>query len=107
MYKLYQVKKEKMHDFGFLSFEDAERYNGEGSVTLENYDLVYEFEMYSAEDIRLDDIYAMFNLHRPNDFTGHSMSASDVVEYDGSFYYCDDVGWKKLDWGNGGQSRDG
>ena len=98
MYSLYQVKKEKFHDFAFMSFEDAERYNGEGSVTLENYDKVYEFEMYSSEDIRLDDIYMMFNVSRPDDFTGHSLSVSDVVEYNGDFYYCDDIGWKKLEW---------
>ena len=98
MYSLYQVKKEKLRDFAFMSFEDAERYNGEGSVTLENYDKVYEFEMYSSEDIRLDDIYMMFNVSRPDDFTGHSLSVSDVVEYNGDFYYCDDIGWKKLEW---------
>ena len=98
MYRLYQVKKEKFYDFGFMSFEDVEKHHGKGSVVKGNYDMVYEFEMYSSEDIRLDDIYAMFNVSRPDDFKGHSLSVSDVVEYNGEFYYCDDIGWKKLDW---------
>ena len=80
MYRLYQVKRDKLRDFGFQSFEEAERFNGKGSVRMENYDMVYEFEMYSSEDIRLDDIYAMFNVSRPDDFMGHSMSMSDVIE---------------------------
>ena len=102
MYKLYQVKKEKLRDFGFLSYEDMERHFGKGSVKIDNYDLVYEFEMYGAEDIRLDDIYEAFNVSRPDDFHGHSMSVSDVVEYNGEYGYCDAVGWKKLDWGREG-----
>ena len=102
MYKLYQVKNEKLHEFGFLAFEDAERLNGKGSVRMDNYDMVYEFDMYSAEDVKLDDIYEMFNVSRPHDFKGHSMSASDVIEYNGEFWYCDSFGWKKLDWQSDG-----
>jgi len=98
MYRLYQVKKDKFMDFAFLSFDEAESRFGEGAVKKENYNLVYEFEMYSDEDIHLDDIYFAFNVCIPADFKGHSLSVSDVVEYEGSFYYCDDFGWKKLDW---------
>ena len=101
-YRIYQVKRDKMHDFGFESFEDAERYNGKGSIVKDNYDMIYEFDMYSSEDIKLDEIYDIFNLHKPDDFPGHSMSVSDVVENDGNFWYCDSIGWKKLDWEKGG-----
>ena len=98
MYRIYQVKKDKLHDFGFLGYEDAEHFNGKGSVRMDNYDKVYEFEMYSTEEIKLDEIYDMFNRNRPDDFKGHSLSASDVIECDGEFWYCDSIGWKKLDW---------
>ena len=97
-YEIYQVKREKMRDFGFLSFEDAERYNGVGSVQIGNYDRVYEFDLESSGAVRLDDIYYIFNERRPDDFEGHSLSVSDVIKVPDGYYYCDSFGWKKLDW---------
>ena len=45
-------------------------------------------------------MYEIFNLNRPGDFTGHSLSASDIValKQDGvvSYHYCDSVGFKEL-----------
>lgn len=51
----------------------------------------------------LEDIFEIFNLHHPEDFNGHSLSVSDIVqiinepdkEEDG-FYFCDSFGWRKL-----------
>lgn len=93
MIRIWQVKKEKLLEFGFLGYDEVS-----GPVVIDNYDMVYEFEMQSADEWHLDDLYDIFNMSKPNDFTGHSMSASDVVEVDGEFWYCDRIGWKKLDW---------
>ena len=44
--------------------------------------------------------YEIFNLNRPGDFTGHSLSVSDIValKQDGvvSYHYCDSIGFKEL-----------
>ena len=40
--------------------------------------------------------FDMFNVRRPNNFKGRSMSVSDIVEVDGKNYYCDGVGWVEL-----------
>lgn len=65
-------------------------------------------EVWSGEPQRnwktLEGIFEIFNLHHPEDFKGHSLSVSDIVqiinepdkEEDG-FYFCDSFGWKKLD----------
>ena len=48
----------------------------------------------------LEQIYVNLNLHRPADFTGHSLSVSDIValKQDGvvSYHYCDSIGFKEL-----------
>ncbi|MBQ7923408.1 MAG: DUF4316 domain-containing protein [Clostridia bacterium] len=48
----------------------------------------------------LEQVYEDFNLHRPADFTGHSLSVSDVValKQNGqiSYHYCDHIGFKEL-----------
>lgn len=44
----------------------------------------------------LEDLYVKFNINRPSDFTGHSLSVSDIVEIvrkdETKYYYCDDFG---------------
>ena len=42
-----------------------------------NYELKYEGEW--TEGMHLDGIYAKFNIDRPEDFTGHSLSVGDIV----------------------------
>ena len=58
------------------------------------------------EDLQLrtcEEIFAEFNINRPEEFGGHSLSVSDIVElYDDvgeghrAVYYCDAVGFKKV-----------
>lgn len=47
------------------------------AVDRQNYDLVYTAPLDGKTT--LEDIYRTFNLDRPADFTGHSLSVSDVV----------------------------
>lgn len=48
----------------------------------------------------LEELYTRFNLNRPSDFTGHSLSVSDIValKVDGmvSSHYVDSVGFAEL-----------
>ena len=66
----------------------------------QNYDFIYysKFE----DGMNLEKIYEIFNIYRPDDFVGHSLSVSDIVvlHIDGSntAYYVDTIGFVKLDW---------
>ena len=61
------------------------------------YDLIYTAPL---NDRSLEDIFYDFNMNRPADFGGHSLSASDVVAVNRggeiSFHYCDRVGFREL-----------
>lgn len=50
----------------------------------------------------LEDVFFKFNVEKPIDFTGHSLSVSDVVEIlDGEnkgAYFCDSFGFKEIDF---------
>ena len=71
----------------------------------ENYDAVYTGELPQMPRAGLVDLlemlYTKFNLNRPADFTGHSLSVSDVVAVrrDGqvSAHYVDTYGFVRLD----------
>ena len=49
---------------------------------------------------KLDSLFQTFNISRPGDFCGHSLSVSDVValKQDGqvSYHFCDSIGFKEL-----------
>ena len=74
-------------------------------IRLGNYELKYVAP--AAEYGRLDDrgtllenVFTVFNVSRPEDFRGHSLSVSDIVALKDSegtiYYYVDDFGFKQL-----------
>ena len=64
------------------------------------YDLIYSGKSDEVEN--LEDIFTLFNLYRPEGFTGHSLSVSDVIHIINSdvieqgVYFVDSFGFKKL-----------
>lgn len=75
-YEIYQLGEESaLRD---LKFMNLDYFREKGSIARkEDYDLVYTAPL-KAEDT-LDSLYEKFNLDHPADFTGHSLSVSDVV----------------------------
>lgn len=67
-----------------------------------DYEIVYEGKIKTNDiapfDLRLalEDLFYTFNMDRPKDFKGHSMSVSDIVELNGKKYYCDSFGFKEI-----------
>ena len=68
------------------------------SIQRKRYDLVYSANMDQLES--LDVLYFKFNVDQPADFTGHSLSISDVVvlQKDGisHAFYVDDKGFTEV-----------
>ncbi len=96
-FSIYQLKPgDSTRDYRFEPL-DAIRNNGL-SVKSENYELVYEAPL-TAKD-NLESIYTRFNVDRPADFTGHSLSVSDIVVlHQGgkdTAHYCDRVGFSEV-----------
>ena len=96
-FSIYQLKPgDSTRDYRFEPL-DTIRNNGL-SVKPENYELVYEAPMTAKDD--LESIYTRFNVDRPADFTGHSLSVSDIVvlHQDGkdTAHYCDRAGFSEV-----------
>lgn len=102
-YEIYQLKEDTMEQVK-LRFMASDQAAALGGIHRENYQRIYIGEAKVGTDIQraLDSIYTTFNVHRPKEFTGHSLSVSDVVHLGDEWWYCDPYGWKKLDgeeWG--------
>lgn len=96
-FSIYQLKGgSETLDYRFEPLDSIHR-NGL-SVKPENYELVYEATM--TEKDNLESIYTRFNVDRPADFTGHSLSVSDIVVlHQGgkdTAHYCDRAGFSEV-----------
>ena len=50
------------------------------------------------KDWILERLFEIFNIRRPEDFKGHSLSCNDIVELDNKAYLCDVIGWKEINF---------
>ena len=94
---IYQITaRDTEHDYRFMNLDFVKRHGME--VNRADYELVYTAPL--TEKDTLEAIYERFNIQRPADFTGHSLSVSDVVVLnDGKSIkacYVDSIGFAEL-----------
>ena len=96
-FKIHQIKDIGATDYAFRGF-DPKKFN------FKDYEERYEMEFTSGmeqTDLEICEvIFHIFNMRRPEDFKGHSLSMSDVIELNRhgrkQFYYCDMCGFSRL-----------
>lgn len=100
-YELYQMKSGNEHRYHRFETLGANRY---AHLTQDDYDLVYSGDLreVAGETVRqkLDMLFETFNLNHPADYSGRSMSTSDVIVVtEGSGrtpYYVQPVGFEVM-----------
>ncbi len=109
-YSIYQIKEDakngryiKFMGLDFLKENDLCEVNGDlCKLDSDLYEKVYEAEYEpnpeATTEVILDYLYRMFQGAKPEGYTGHSLSVSDVVVLDGTAYYVDDYGFEKIDF---------
>jgi len=100
-YAIYQLKRDDAT--ADLRFMNSEYLQEKGIVPqYENYELVYTGALTKdgSQIEKLEDLYRIFNIEHPQDFTGHSLSISDIVALKQagvvSYHYVDSIGYKEL-----------
>ena len=98
---IYQINMGRdSNRVAFQSLDELQRFQGSSEIESEIYDKVFEGEV-NCEN--LEDVYCMFNLNRPENYKGRSLSVSDVVEIidensESSFNFCDTIGFQKVNF---------
>jgi len=95
--RIYQIRADADVRKKFIGYDElTERF---GSLESTDYAVVFDGEIGTEN---LEEIYSHFNLSIPNDFTGHSLSMSDVIELynsaDSNFYYVDKFGFQEVNF---------
>ena len=102
-FAIYQLKH--VQDTRDLRFASMSQVLMSGKkIDREKYDLLYigdlSGQMGQQPGEVLDEIYARFNIMKPSDFTGHSLSMSDIIglKQNGSvsFHYVDTFGFQEV-----------
>ena len=75
-FTLYQLKSGENNQYHRWASYKELQLQGE-QPDIKNYDLVYTGKM--DQSATLENIYQEFNINKPADFTGHSLSMSDIV----------------------------
>lgn len=102
--RILQLNITNSHGIIFRDYDDIK-----DKFDLKNYSIIYENKNFNhvnpltgepiEEDIEdlLEYIFRIFNIgEKPDSYKGHSLSVSDIVEFDGVMYYVDGFGFKKL-----------
>ena len=99
---IYQINSDRDSErIAFVGLHSLERRRGSKDICPEIYDKVYEAEV---DGTSLEDVYEKFNIYKPDDYKARSLSVSDVVEIiesdsvDPGFYFCDSIGFEKIDF---------
>ena len=98
---IYQIDPDRDHLL--VMFEDFERMAsryGKEEVDASIYGKTFEGKI-DADG--LEDVYRIFNVEKPEDYRGRSMSISDVVAVrnpgeETKYYFCDAIGFRQIDF---------
>ena len=95
---IYQIKDDLTgENYAFMNMSFIESHGMQ--IKKEDYKLVYVGEFLG--NMSLDDIFERFNIDRPKDFRGHSLSVSDIVVLnDGekvTAHFVDSISFEQLD----------
>ena len=93
-YEIYQLTADPAN--AKLLFTSYDGVHADGmTINRSNYELKYSAPL--TPDTTLDSIYVQFNINRPADFTGHSLSVSDIVVLhrngQDTAHYVDSIGF--------------
>ena len=95
---IYQLKNEAPDELHFASFDELKN-----DPSADHYNAIYTQPLYDggSKNEVLEKVFEQFNIRRPSDFFGHSLSVSDIVAIkrgpDVTYHYCDSFGFKELE----------
>ena len=100
-YTIYQIKRptsdserEIYRKYAFTPLEWVDK------VDLNRYTEVWTGKTNDSENVYeiLEHLFTVFNINRPENFHGHSLSVSDIIEINNKYYYCDSIGWVEIEF---------
>ena len=94
--KIYQIAEDADgKDLKFKSLSELRKEQGSDKIDSGIYTRVFTGDV---DEENLEDVFKRFNVEYHPLFRGHSMSVSDIAVTEGGAFYCDDSGFKKIEF---------
>lgn len=94
--KIYQINSDRDSEkVKFCNLKNLKELTGSSTVKPSLYDEVFNADLETKD---LEELFEQFNTKWHPLFRGHSMSVSDVVVTDDGAFFCDSVGFEKIDF---------
>ncbi|MGN0246733.1 MAG: YodL domain-containing protein [Lachnospiraceae bacterium] len=94
--KIYQINTDRDSErLKFCNLETTHNIQKDKEINASIYDKVLDADI---DETNLEDIYYRFNTSHHPLFRGHSLSVSDVVVKDDGAFFCDSIGFKKINF---------
>ena len=100
--RIYQIDMERdTEKVAFMPLDALPKFQKTEGINSALYDRVYDADVDCAN---LEDVFKLFNLNHPADYTGRSLSVSDIVEVvdatclEPGFYFCNSFGFERVDF---------
>lgn len=94
--KIFQINNEReANDVKFMNFDRTARIQKTEKIDPQIYDEVFNGDI---EAKTLEDVFTRFNTESHPLHRGHSLSVSDIVQTDEGAFFCDSVGFQKVDF---------
>ncbi len=97
---IYQINQDRdTQRLKFMGLDAVRKVLRSAEPDCAAYDKVYSGNVKCRN---LEDVFVLFQSGRPDNFRGHSLSVSDVVEVEDAasmtpgFYFCDSIGFKEI-----------
>lgn len=76
-YELWQLKEENLRKYGFFDYDFAQKHG----FNMNDYEKTYEGEIDASMTCQAtaERLFEKFNIDRPKDFKGRSLSVSDIL----------------------------
>ena len=95
-FKIYQIAIDRDNSHvKFDNLDNTKKHQGFDQIDAGIYDRVF---MGDTDCETLEDIYCLFNTKGHRLHRGHSLSVSDIVTTDEGSFFCDSVGFQKVDF---------
>lgn len=95
-FKIYQIDMDRdKNRVKFDNLENTKKHQGFEQIDAGIYNRVF---MGDTDSETLEDIYRLFNTEKHRLHRGHSLSVSDIVSTDDGSFFCDSVGFQKVDF---------
>lgn len=102
-YEIFQIQNSNDQYVSYRLFQELSEEVKTVDLKKDNYKKIFEGELRPNSkrkfnsSVALNYLFELFNINCPIEFTGRSLSVSDIIKLEDKYYHCQSIGWKEIE----------